>query len=120
MKKNRFFLLQLFLPVFCSISLIQGTKSQTSFQLGVYQPAELKVDAGTDVSIDVGKNTILGGSPTASGGTGNLAYLWLPSEYLNDKTLSNPTAQPPGNVTFNVKVSDERGCTAVDHILVTV
>src|SRR4030042_4557204 len=100
MKKHLFFLLQLFLPVFCSISWIQGTKSQTSFRLGVNQPAEIKVDWGTDVSIDVGNNTILGGSPTASGGTGNPAYLWLPSEYLNDETQSNPTAQPPGNVTF--------------------
>ncbi len=120
MKNTRLFLMQLILPAIISFSLIQGIKSQTFFRMNVNQPEELKADAGSDVSIDVGNNTILGGSPTASGGTGNLTYLWTSPSYLDDKTLPNPTAQPPGNLTFYVTITDERGCTADDEIVVTV
>jgi len=120
MKKNRFDFIKLILVTIIGVLMIQGTKSQTTLQLNVNQPDELTVDAGSDVSIDVGYNTIIGGSPTASGGTGTISYLWSPPEYLNDVTLANPTAQPPGNVTFNVTVTDERGCTSADNILVTV
>jgi len=120
MNNTRLFLIKFILPAILSFSLLQGIKSQTFFRLNVNQPEELIVDAGSDVSIDVGNNTILGGSPTASGGTGNLTYLWTASVYLDDETLPNPTAQPPGNLTFNVTVTDERGCTADDEIFVTV
>jgi hypothetical protein len=120
MKNTRFILMRSILPAIISFFLIQDIKSQTFFRLNVSQPEELIVDAGSDVSIDVGNNTILGGSPTALGGTGNLTYLWTAAVYLDDETLPNPTAQPPGNLTFNVTVADERGCTADDEIVVTV
>lgn len=112
--------MKLLLTTITGVLITQGAKSQTTLQLNVNQPDELTVDAGSDVSIDVGNNTIIGGSPTATGGMGNLTYMWLPSEFLNDETLANPTAQPPGNVTFKVTVTDERGCTAADEILVIV
>jgi len=120
MEKNRFVFMKLLLPAITVVLMIQGAKSQTTLRVNVNQPNELTVDAGLDVSIDVGNNTIIGGSPTATGGTGNLTYSWLPSEFLDDETLANPTAQPPGNVTFNVTVTDERGCTTTDEILVIV
>lgn len=120
MERNRFVFMKLLLTAITGVLMIQNAQSQTALQLNVNQPAELTVDAGSDVSIDVGNNTIIGGSPAATGGTGNLIYSWLPSEFLNDETLANPTAQPPGDVIFNVTVTDERGCTATDEILVIV
>ncbi len=120
MEKNRFVLMKIFLTSIFGILLIQGTKSQTVLRLSVNQPSELMVDAGSDATIDVGNNTILGGSPTASGGTGSLTYIWFPPQYVNDETLANPTAQPPGNMTFNITVTDARGCTTTDKILVIV
>ena len=112
--------MKLLLTTIAGALMTHSVKSQTALQLNVNQPDELTVDAGSDLSIDVGNNTIIGGSPTATGGTGSLTYMWLPSEFLNDEALANPTAQPPGNVTFNVTVTDERGCTATDEILVIV
>lgn len=99
---------------------MEGTNSQTALKLNVNQPPELIVNAGSDVSIDVGNNTPIGGSPSASGGTGILTYQWLPYEYLDDATIANPTATPPGNVNFVLTVSDERGCTSIDEIRVIV
>jgi hypothetical protein len=120
MKKSRFVIIKISVISMIGFIWIQGIKSQTLLKLNVVQPSELIADAGSDVSIDAGFSTIIGGSPTATGGTGSLTYMWLPSEYLNDETLGNPTAQPPGNLTFNVTVTDERGCTATDEILVSV
>jgi hypothetical protein len=120
MEKNRYVFMKIIAAAFSVIIMIQGTRAQTILQLNVNQPDELIADAGSDVSIDVGNNTILGGSPVASGGTGNVAYLWSYAVFLNDNTIARPTAQPPGNVNFRVTVTDERGCTASDDILVIV
>ena len=120
MEKNRYVLMRLLIAAIFGILIIQGAKTQTTLQLNVDQPDELKADAGPDVSIDVGNSTIIGGSPVAVGGTGNMTYLWSYPEYLNDRNIANPTAQPPGNLSFRVTVTDERGCTANDKILVIV
>lgn len=95
-------------------------KSQTTMKLNIIQTDELIVDAGSDATIDVGFSTMIGGSPTATGGTGNLTYKWSYAEYLNNSSLANPTAEPPGTVNFTVTVVDEKHCSAIDEIQVTV
>lgn len=118
MKTGRFtFTLFSCLLLFC---YYQGLIAQTSYKLNVTQPPALVANAGADVTIDVGFNTIIGGTHTGSGGTGILTYQWSYDAYLNNAAIANPTAQPPGNLKFTVTVLDERGCTAVDDIFVTV
>ncbi|MBN2273043.1 MAG: T9SS type A sorting domain-containing protein [Bacteroidales bacterium] len=107
----------LFLAV---IILPHPLKSQTFFEVKVNQPPVLTADAGEDVSIDPGMSTILGGSPAATGGTGSLTSAWKPAYYIADTELENPQATPAGNVTYILTVTDERGCTASDEIIVTV
>lgn len=38
------------------------------------------------------------------------SYLWSPSSYLDDATISNPTATIDKDVNFNVQITDSFGC----------
>ncbi|HMT27641.1 MAG TPA: hypothetical protein PKD91_00035 [Bacteroidia bacterium] len=79
----------------------------------------IAVDAGSDFTFP--NSNTLGGSPTATGGTGALGYFWLPSGSLNDPLLSNPNITSLTNTTtYDVVVTDAVGCSATDNILVTV
>jgi hypothetical protein len=80
----------------------------------------VSADAGVDVAICPGTSTQIGGSPTASGGTGTPTYAWTPTDGLDDPTLANPTATPAATTTYSVLVTDESGCTASDDVTVTV
>ncbi len=53
----------------------------------------------------------------ASGGTG---YLWQPPLYLTNAGVRNPVAQPPNNIQYTVRVSNDAGCFAYDTINVKV
>lgn len=76
------------------------------------------VDAGNDVSIQIGNNTTIGGNPTASG---NVTYSWLPSTNLSDSSMANPIATPSVTTIYTVFVTNNMtGCVNSDDILVTV
>jgi len=113
---------KLLVPLLFIVTIIlpHSLKSQTFVEVSANQPAELIANAGPDVSIDVGFSTTLGGTPAATGGTGTLTYYWDPPFFINQATLPNPLATPPGNLTYTLMVSDEHGCYATDEIFVTV
>ena len=76
--------------------------------------------AGTDVTVCAGDPTTIGGAPSATGGSGNFAYLWTPSLGLNDNTLANPIATPATTRTYQLNVTDlTSGCIAAP-VFVTV
>jgi hypothetical protein len=58
----------------------------------------------------------LGGTPTASLGTGPYTYLWTPNLYLTNNTVANPNLinTQHGNYTYIVQVTDSKGCLARD------
>jgi hypothetical protein len=106
--------------LFIGLISLKTTLAQTNINLSVIQPSQLIVDAGDDATIDVGENITLGGTPTAAGGTGNYVYSWNRWPYLNDRTIPNPIATPPGNLTFVVTVTDENGCSESDAVSIIV
>jgi|AntAceMinimDraft_17_1070374.scaffolds.fasta_scaffold16744_1 gliding motility-associated-like protein len=77
-------------------------------------------NAGTDRSICDGDNTLIGGSPTASGGTPSYTYTWSPSTGLSSVMASNPTANPTNNITYSLTVIDANGCTDTDDITISI
>src|SRR5690606_13413191 len=78
------------------------------------------VDAGSDVEICHDSSTVLGGSPTATSGTGSYTYTWSPSTGLSLTSIANPTASPTVTTTYIVLVTDAKGCQESDTVVVTV
>ncbi|MGM0650305.1 MAG: PKD domain-containing protein, partial [Bacteroidota bacterium] len=78
-------------------------------------------DAGSDETICSGGSVEIGGSPTASGGSGSgYSFAWSPSTGLSSTSVANPTANPGSTETYTVTVTDGTGCTATDVVTVTV
>ncbi|HXD91682.1 MAG TPA: gliding motility-associated C-terminal domain-containing protein [Bacteroidia bacterium] len=85
------------------------------------QTTTFSVDAGPYRKICPGDTTILGGNPTASGGSGNYQYTWHPGKSLYDSTISKPTAGPISTTTYTVFVKDlSTGETQKDTVTVYV
>jgi gliding motility-associated-like protein len=70
-------------------------------------------NAGIDVTITAGDNTILNGNP--SGAT----YSWSPSSSLSCSTCENPTASPLTTTTYVLTVT-QNGCSDTDSVTVFV
>ncbi|MBN8572502.1 MAG: hypothetical protein J0M05_01195 [Candidatus Kapabacteria bacterium] len=47
-------------------------------------------------------------------------YLWTPSTYLNNATISNPIAQPTENITYTVRGTNTNGCYEEKTISITI
>ncbi len=69
-------------------------------------------NAGADVSICAGSNTLL----TASGGT---SYSWLPVTGLSSPSIASPAASPAATTTYTVSVSNGV-CSLTDMVIITV
>jgi gliding motility-associated-like protein len=77
-------------------------------------------NAGADVLICYGTATTLGGQPAASGASSPYSYKWYPAHRLNNPALANPVAQPDTTTTYILTVTDAKGCSSYDTIVVTV
>ncbi|NTW33250.1 MAG: hypothetical protein HGB12_11620, partial [Bacteroidetes bacterium] len=77
-------------------------------------------EAGQNTTICLGSCIIIGGSPTASGGTPPYTYDWSPIATLDIPTNSNPEACPLVTTTYFVTVTDSKGCTDVDNVVITI
>jgi len=79
--------------------------------------SNLTASAGANVFAGV----IIGGSPTAVGGTSPYTYSWSPSTNLSSSTIANPTAACAGSTTnYTVTVQDASSCSATSsQVIVT-
>ncbi|MFH0865651.1 MAG: immunoglobulin domain-containing protein [Bacteroidota bacterium] len=102
----------------CIVTNAFGTDTSDVAVLSVNP--EIIADAGNPQTICFGNCVILGGSPTASGGTPPYSYQWVPAAALNDSSLPNPTACPSTTTTFCITITDVAGCTATDCVTITV
>ncbi len=70
-------------------------------------------NAGPDVAICAGENTILNGS-------GGVTFSWSPSTGLSSTSIASPTANPSATITYTLIATDADGCTDLDQVMVTV
>ena len=80
----------------------------------------LIVNAGLADTVCAGSQIMLGGSPTAGGGSGSFIYQWTPSLYLNSSTVANPIALAQANITYALLVTDSMGCSNSSSITIKV
>jgi hypothetical protein len=93
-----------------------GRSTDGKYSIGYATAAPLIADAGPDQTIINGNSIIIGGSPTASGGTPPYNYSWIPTTGLNEPTSANPTASPASTSTYMVTVVDTKGCVSSDNM----
>jgi autotransporter-associated beta strand protein len=73
----------------------------------------LTANAGSPQAYCTGGSVTIGGSPTASGGSGTgYTYNWSPSTGLSSSTVANPVASPTSTQTYSVTVTDSLGDTS--------
>lgn len=87
------------------------------------QPPQLFADAGVDTSLATMGTYILGGTPSAAGGTPPYQFQWSPGTYLDYDTLANPVFTHDGTypyVEFVLVVTDDRNCRATDSVMITL
>jgi len=95
-----------------------GTLVITAF-IRVFAPPT--ASAGPDRSLCAGGTVQIGGSPTASGGTGPYTYSWAPASNLSSTTVARPVVNSFAGlpVTYTVTVTDANGCVGTDQVVVT-
>ncbi|HET6245367.1 MAG: gliding motility-associated C-terminal domain-containing protein [Bacteroidetes bacterium] len=69
--------------------------------------------AGNDTSVAPGRSIKLQA-------TGGLTYLWTPSSSLDFPGSADPIASPISTTIYTVKVTDIRGCSSVDSLMIEV
>ena len=86
------------------------------------EPAPVTLTVGPDQTICADASATL--SATAAGGTGPYTYQWVCNQgtcFLDDATLSDPTATPPNTITYYAQAVDAAGCiSSIDSVTVTV
>ncbi len=78
----------------------------------------LSINPGPAQAMCEGGSAIIGGSPTASGGTAPYTYSWYPSTGLSSVTSANPTVTITGSTMYHIKVTDSTGISKTDSVYV--
>ena len=81
----------------------------------INQPEKLTVDAGQDLTVDLGFSGDLEAVTTPF--FRPVTFSWLQPEFLSCSDCPNPVASPPTNTSFVVTIIDETNCTATDSVL---
>lgn len=116
---------QLFLALMLAgTSVLMWGQTAHNITLQSHQDSLLVADAGVSMAFsdpaDLNAH-VLGGAPTARGGSSPYRYEWSPGSMLNNDTLSNPQIvnQVAAQQTYTLTVFDERNCSAIDSVSIT-
>lgn len=97
----------------------QGCLGQDSILVRAFENPTAEAGPG-QVTLCKGSNVMLGGTPSANGGTTPYRYRWTPTVNLSNATLANPFSNSEVSRTYSLTVIDVNGCEAVDSIRVNI
>lgn len=117
MRKKLLKLSMLIVCIICAQSMLAQT---TTINFTANQPSALVAYAGGGPIICPGDSVMIGGSPSATGGTAPFTYLWTPGASLTNPGISDPIAGPVVTTTYNLEIVDARSCTDTSSVVVTV
>ncbi|MBS1618219.1 MAG: hypothetical protein JST76_06850, partial [Bacteroidetes bacterium] len=99
----------------------KGCSATSSVTVTVNPKPTADAGPGQNLTACSAASVIIGGAPTASGGTPGYTYLWSPAGGLSSSTSPNPSVSQIGSTTlYTVTVTDSKGCTAAASVNVTV
>lgn len=102
------------------LQLVSQAQTRINATITVTQDPVLVADAGADQTLMEDSVATLGGSSTASGGSGTYTYTWAPGANLDDSTLANPSyTMGTTNETVSLLVVDSKNCEATDDVSIT-
>lgn len=102
------------------LQLVSQAQTRINATITVTQDPVLVADAGTDQTLMEDSVATLGGSSTASGGSGTYTYTWSPGANLDDSTLANPSyTMGTSSETISLMVVDSKNCEANDDVSIT-
>jgi gliding motility-associated-like protein len=90
----------------------------TSATSTVRQPLPIRIDAGPNVTIDLGQTTTLSPTTIPLGSPGE--FSWLPPNYLSCILCKTTKANPVNTTTYTVKLTNSYGCVYSDSVTVFV
>jgi gliding motility-associated-like protein len=97
--------------VTASDNFCTGNKVQTI--VDIHNP--IPIDAGADITINLGESTDL----NVTGGSSN-SYTWYPAINISCSNCPNPKASPDVTTTYYVSSIDVNGCESLDSVVVNV
>ena len=100
----------------------EGTYTATiTTALGCTYADDVFVDVVPLPIVDAGSNTdVCSGQPFSLGATGAATYSWQPANWLNNSSISNPSATIITQVTFTVTGTDLNGCVNTDVVTLSI
>ena len=120
-KTSKYHLHFILLGLIISLPLLfHNVNAQTVINVTINQPSALAVSAGADADICLNDTLIIGGLPTASGGTSPYSYAWNPTTGLSGSAVANPTAFPTSTTTYLIAVTDANSCQQTGTVVITV
>lgn len=80
----------------------------------ILKTCDLVANAGTDKNICSGASAIIGGSPSAFGGTAPYSFTWSPNSGLSDYLMANPVSNANSFTVYTLSITDGKGCSSSD------
>lgn len=91
-----------------------------AFASGAFAAGPMVINPGNPQTVCSGDSVILGGNPTASGGTAPYTFSWAPATNMNNPADSNPHVKVTTTTTYTVTVIDNSGNRQIDSVTITV
>jgi gliding motility-associated-like protein len=93
----------------------QACDSVVTIRVNSFPPLNLTLPM--DTTIRIGASVLLN---AVINGTGNLDFVWSPTDELSCFTCPDPLANPLDTITYTLAVTDANGCTAQESVTVRV